>query len=179
MGYYGRGDYYRGDYYRGDLWGSIKKIGGKVLGAAASFVPGGGLVKGAVKTGIGLLAGKGAETITRGLLGGGQGGRTSPTTMPRIDILPGPGFIDPLSILPGGQPFAGVMGGNCNPGFHLDKRSRQKCVRNRTMNAANPKALRRAIRREKAFVALARRTLAGTGITIGRSKSFGGRKRKR
>ncbi len=35
---------------------------------------------------------------------------------------------------------------------------RSKCVRNRSMNPANARALRRALRREEQFVRLARRT---------------------
>jgi hypothetical protein len=36
----------------------------------------------------------------------------------------------------------------------------------RRMNVTNPKALRRAIRRQTGFVKLARRALKGTGYTI-------------
>jgi len=44
-------------------------------------------------------------------------------------------------------------------------------VKNRRMNPANPRALRRGIRREKAFIQLARHVLKGTGISVSR-KSF-------
>jgi len=40
--------------------------------------------------------------------------------------------------------------------------------RRKRMNVANPKALRRAIRRTDGFVKLARKTLKGTGFTIAR-----------
>jgi hypothetical protein len=45
-------------------------------------------------------------------------------------------------------------------------------VKNRSMNPGNARALRRGIRREQAFVALAKRALKGTGITVSR-RSFG------
>lgn len=40
-------------------------------------------------------------------------------------------------------------GGACPTGFHLDKRTRSKCVRNRRMNPLNGRAASRAIRRIK------------------------------
>lgn len=54
--------------------------------------------------------------------------------------------------------------------------------RRRRMNPANPKALKRAIRREQGFIKLARRTLKGTGYSISRrgiasKKGAFGRKR--
>lgn len=42
-----------------------------------------------------------------------------------------------------------MAGGACPVGFHLDKRSRTRCVRNRRMNPLNGKAATRAIRRIK------------------------------
>ncbi|HDZ44417.1 MAG TPA: hypothetical protein ENH80_10805 [Phycisphaerae bacterium] len=43
----------------------------------------------------------------------------------------------------------GVPGAACPTGFHLDKRSRSRCVRNRRMNPLNGRAASRAIRRIK------------------------------
>jgi len=40
-------------------------------------------------------------------------------------------------------------GGACPVGFHLDKRTRSRCVRNRRMNPLNGRAAMRAIRRIK------------------------------
>jgi hypothetical protein len=51
--------------------------------------------------------------------------------------------------------------------------------RRRRMNVANPKALRRAIRRTDGFVKLAKRTLKGTGLTIKRTGAPGARKKAR
>ncbi len=54
-----------------------------------------------------------------------------------------------------------VDGGLCAAGYHprKDKRLPFKCVRNRRMNIANPRALRRGIRRVKGFDKLARKSL--------------------
>jgi len=84
--------------------------------------------------------------------------------------------VHPTRILPGGQPFVTRQGGATRAGYHLDKKTGTYEVRNRSMNPANPRALRRAVRREQGFVALAKRVLRGTGITIGR-RSFGGKKK--
>jgi len=57
---------------------------------------------------------------------------------------------------------AGAMaGGVCPAGYHprKDRRLPFKCVRNRRMNIANPRALRRGIRRLKGFDKLARKTI--------------------
>lgn len=147
MGYYGMGDYYRsarGDYYRGD------PFLGALLGGAVRV--GGALVK----RGIQALAKRPISTavatapiiapIVRGAGGllpqGPAGG--SPIQIGKVGV-------NPSAILPGGKPF-------------LTYGSRSY----RRMNPANPKALRRAIRREQAFVKLARRALKGTGLTISR-----------
>ena len=46
-------------------------------------------------------------------------------------------------------PLAAQPGAACPAGFHLDKRSRSRCVRNRRMNPLNGRAATRAIRRIK------------------------------
>lgn len=62
--------------------------------------------------------------------------------------IPNPGVKGTIQrVLPGGS-----------TGYHKRRR----------MNVANPKALRRAIRRTDGFVKLARRTLKGTGFTVAR-----------
>jgi len=58
--------------------------------------------------------------------------------LPRIPGLPVP--------IPG---FGAAAGGACPAGFHLDKRTRSRCVRNRRMNPLNGRAAMRAIRRIK------------------------------
>ena len=64
--------------------------------------------------------------------------------LPRAPGLP-PGL--PVPVAPGG--FGAGAGGACPAGFHLDKRTRSRCVRNRRMNPLNGRAATRAIRRIK------------------------------
>lgn len=52
--------------------------------------------------------------------------------------------------------------GCCPVGYHLDKETGTRCVRNRRMNVANPRALRRSMRRVQGFEKLARRTISFT-----------------
>lgn len=61
-------------------------------------------------------------------------------------------------------PAAQAMAANgcCASGYHLDKRTGTKCVRNRRMNVANAKALRRSMRRVSGFEKLAKRTISFT-----------------
>lgn len=167
MPYY-LGDYYRGDYYRGDpgFFGNLLKGIGGLAGRLFGATP-----LGAVVRGVGSFA----------------GGQLPAPTRPGQGIgLPGPYRVSPTRILPGGQPFITKEGGACGQaGMHLNKsrvyaragaEKGTYCVKNRSMNPANPRALRRAVRREQAFVSLAKRVLRGTGITIGR-RSFASKRR--
>lgn len=86
----------------------------------------------------------------------GVAGQLMPGGIP----LPGGRALHPTRILPGGKPF--ITG----PG------------KRRRMNVANPKALKRAIRREQGFIKLARRTLKGTGYSISR-RGFAQKRRAR
>jgi len=56
---------------------------------------------------------------------------------------------------PGGQPV-------CPSGYHLAKDGSGRLVRNRRMNIANPRALRRAMRRVQGFEKMAKRTITFT-----------------
>jgi hypothetical protein len=162
VAYYLTGDYYRGDYYRkrGDP-GLFSAIGSVLKGAvsvAGGFLRGG--PTGALASGVSLFAPKQGLPAPRA--GGGL-------------TLPGGIGVHPTRILPGGEPFITRQGGATRSGYHLDKKTHSYEVRNRSMNPANPRALRRAVRREHSFVALAKRVLRGTGITIGR-RSFGSKR---
>jgi hypothetical protein len=161
MGYY-MGDYYRGDYYRGrgdpglfgTILGGIKKVAGAVLR----------------RTPVGMAIGAVSSILPQLPAPRSAGGGLN---------LPGPFRVSPTAIIPGGRPFLTREGGAVRSGYHLDKRTGTYEVRNRSMNPANPRALRRAIRREKGFVALARRVLRGTGMTISRKgMSRKGKRRK-
>lgn len=67
----------------------------------------------------------------------------------------------PMAFAPGGAP----PGGACPTGFHLAKDGSGRWVRNRRMNIANPRALRRAMRRVQGFEKLAKRTITFTRRT--------------
>lgn len=137
--------------------GKLKKIPGLGTGLslAASFIPGGGLVA----KGIGLagklgkakkIAGIGAGIA--GLVGAGAGG----AVLARRGMSSQAGFTDPFgqalgtpgatSAEPSG--FAGLFGGGAG--------GRR---RGRRMNPANIRALRRSIRRVKAFSKIARQSV--------------------
>lgn len=179
---YQSSNYAAGDYYQaGGIFGTIGGLVGKGLKAASSFLPGPiGGVAGAIG---GALAPPGpARRVPTPTFNGSQ--------LPQV---PTPGPVGAVQrFLPGGQtgmqavcPTAGGGGYHANKALVKyaralvrgadvqDPRSRPRvvnaCVRNRSMNPANPKALRRAIRRQGQFVALAKRTLRGTGYTIKRS----------
>ena len=159
-----RGDYLGGGYQRGDpglfgfLGSALKKVGG--------FVLGGGV----------------AGALGRRVLGGGSSGpvivngQMAPQ-LPPPGSIGGPAGFQEAQKVPGilgvGQRMipGGESGYVCPPGtrgYHLAKDGSGRMVKNRTMNVANPKALRRAIRREQGFVKLAQRSLKGTGYKIAR-----------
>jgi hypothetical protein len=155
---YYMGDYYRGDYYRGDPG---------ILGT---------LAKGALKLGGVLLGGPAGGAVgaaAAALIPGGP--KPKGSAIGTISI--GKKVIEPFSFLPGGRPLTREAGtGQGMSGYHLNKGRGKRgeppgsyYVRNRSMNPANPRALRRAVRRQSSFVALARRVLRGTGMTIKRS----------
>lgn len=152
MPYYLAGDYYRaGDYYAaGGIFGSIgKAVGGilKRVAPVAGLIPGLGPIAGTVaRVGGGLLAGAAAGRAIQGIL---------PTLGPDIPpgMIPERGIGGALErILPGG-----------GTGFRKNPR----------MNVANPKALRRALRRVAGFGKLARRARRD----IGRAASAVGARR--
>ncbi len=138
---------YRGDYlasYRGDP-GFFSFIGKAIKGAA-------GIVS---KLGIPGLSG------VAGVIGGAAGRR--------MPVLRGPPIMGGQAF-PGGRqllqvPVPGVKGRlqRLVPGGATGY---MPGPRRRRMNPANPKALRRAIRRQTSFIRLARRALKGSGYTI-------------
>lgn len=186
MGYY-RGDYYRGDYYRGDpgIFGSIgrglRKIGGAIARTAGSILPGP----------VGMLARAIAPPP-------GAGGRV--TFFPPEPSIPNPfgggnpGFFPPMG--GGGSQMPVVIdsrtGQLCTlKGTRLNKSTYitrgggtsrwpndiivhqrgTECVKTRRMNVANPRALRRAIRRTAGFVKLARRAHVKLQAFTGKARS--------
>lgn len=85
-------------------------------------------------------------------------------------LAPPPGTIGGAVSFPGGTtvsmagvlPSHAAMGAHAPSGFHLDKATRSRWVRNRRMNVANPRALRKAMRRVQGFEKLAKRTISFT-----------------
>ena len=146
-----------GDYktygYAGDpgwlssIWKAVKKPLLRVAGLAIGG-PIGGIIAGASAVGAISAA-------------------TRPAAPP---IAPPPGSIGGAVSFPGGTtvsvagvlPGHAAMGEHAPSGYHLDKATRSRWVRNRRMNVANPKALRKAMRRVQGFEKLAKRTIQFT-----------------
>lgn len=121
--------YYQGDYYRGDYY-----QGGLFSGIGKVL----GKVAGPIGKVVGsLIPGGGLVTTAAGFLSGG--GPKKPQATAATGGIPKPGIGGAISrLLPGGD-----------TGYY----------RRRRMNVANPKALRRAIRRAHGFAKLARKVL--------------------
>jgi len=147
-----------GDYktygYAGDpgflssLWGVVKKVAPTIIG---------GIVGGPLGVAIGAA-------------GSGGDARSKPKALPGV-----PGQVVGQVSFPGGTsiglglqaPQQAVLGpydpsrgtGMVPSGYHYAKDGSGRLVRNRRMNVANPKALRRAMRRASGFEKLAKRAI--------------------
>lgn len=170
MSYYQRpqGDYktygYAGDPgFLSSLWKGIKKIVPIVLGGAI-----GGPI-GAIVGGLG--GGKPAPPSQFPMVpqaGGGfpvGGSITMPggMTFSGQAMIPGRGRLPPFTATgPGVLPAGGRGGAMVPSGYHFAKDGSGRLVRNRRMNVANPRALRRSMRRVQGFEKLARRTISFT-----------------
>ena len=168
MSYYGQpmGDYktygYAGDPgFLSSLWKGVKKVYKWASGPS-------GVIAAAAGT-AGMLGGKMTPPIM------GERGQPPafgyPTSFPGVGIKPyaygGPWTrsqrdLGSARMLPGPstQP-----GGACPTGYHYAKDGSGRLVRNRRMNIANPRALRRAMRRVQGFEKLAKRTITFTRRT--------------
>lgn len=170
MSYYQRpmGDYktygYAGDPgFLSSLWKGIKKIAPTVLGGLI-----GGPV-GAVLTTVG-----GQQPVKQlprlpsipGTVGGAvtfPGGMQVSAGFAPGAMIPGRGRLPPFTATGPGVLAGGGRGGAMVPsGYHFAKDGSGKLVRNRRMNVANPRALRRSMRRVQGFEKLARRTISFT-----------------
>lgn len=99
---------------------------------------------------------------------GAVAGATTAVLAPGVPAPP-PGTIGGAITMPGGVklsaayvPHAAALGEHAPSGYHLDKATRSRWVRNRRMNVANPRALRKAMRRVQGFEKLAKRTISFT-----------------
>lgn len=168
MSYY-QGDYYQGDYYQGDhrqgdpFLGALIGMGAtwlgkKLLGKAAA--------KGAIATaGSAALVTGGAGVVTGGIVGAAAPwaltagkdifmslkGRMTGAGRPAMAGMPGcaPSICCPTGYHPNKQTSHAKATFGAEPGTI--------CVRNRAMNVANPRALRRGLRRVSGFGKLAAR----------------------
>jgi len=158
-----------GDYktygYAGDpgwlssLWKGIKKVAPAIIG---------GIIGGPVGAAIGAGAGGGGGggqlmKPTPGILGGAitfPGGTSIGMGYGPGGMVPGQGRLPPYTATgPGVLPMGGRGGTMMPSGYHYAKDGSGRLVRNRRMNVANPKALRRAMRRAQGFEKLAKRAI--------------------
>ena len=158
-----------GDYktygYAGDpgflssIWKVIKKVAPTVIGGLIGG-PAGAIVAGA--------AGSGPKTQQQpfqlpGVVGGAvsfPGGTSIGMGYQPGALIPGQGRLPPFTATgPGVMPGGGRGGAMVPSGYHFAKDGSGRLVRNRRMNVANPKALRRAMRRASGFEKLARRSI--------------------
>jgi len=159
MSYYGARA--QGDW--GDVWAGIKTIGQQVLGGAlANWATGWAGGQQPVET-LDPRAQKYGPIIQyKPTMPGGSPVGLGPQAFlpPRT---PGQGRLPPFTATgPGVLPGGGIQGYATPSGYHLAKDGSGKLVRNRRMNIANPRALRRAMRRVQGFEKLARRTISFT-----------------
>jgi hypothetical protein len=143
--------YLTGDYYRGDYY-QTRPMAGQL-----SLLT--GVVGGILKFGKRLRAARGAPP---GFGGPPAGFRAPPGVIPRFLAGTSPQAAAPSGAR--GHRYCGVTKSG----------KPRKCPR---MNPANPRALRRAVRRQHAFIGLAKRVLRGTGITISRHRQTFGKRR--
>lgn len=172
MSYYRGGRVY-GDYktygYAGDpgflssLWKGIKSVALPVLG---------GLIAGPLGAAAGTAVGAPKPRAPAFQIPGTVAGQISfPGGMAvsagyQPTMIPGRGRLPPFTATgPGVIPGGGRGGAVVPSGYHFAKDGSGKLVRNRRMNVANPRALRRSMRRVQGFEKLARRTITFTRRT--------------
>lgn len=158
-----------GDYktygYAGDpgflssLWKVVKKVALPVIG---------GMVGGPAGAVLGSMGGGGGKITPNlpaipGTIGGAisfPGGTSIGLGFGPGVIVPGQGRLPPYTATgPGVLPMGGRGGSLVPSGYHFAKDGSGRVVRNRRMNVANPRALRRAMRRASGFEKLAKRAI--------------------
>ena len=141
------------------IWKGIKGIAPSIIGSMV-----GGPV-GAVIGGLGGGAPKPQKRLPAppGTVGGSisfPGGTGVSVGWQPGALTPGQGRLPPFTASgPGVLPGGGRGGGMVPSGYHFAKDGSGRLVRNRRMNVANPRALRRAMRRAQGFEKLAKRAI--------------------
>lgn len=157
---YAAGDYYQGDYYQGDVLGIGKFLKGAVktvARVAGAVIPGPvGMIGRAIAGEPRVSFFPPEPSMANPLRMGGGGEMQGPVgTMLRNEFIPG-------CQLKGTRPnksgyYKQVVKGNPSQVVYIPPKS--VCVKTRRLNVANPRALRRAIRRAQGFSKLARRVM--------------------
>ena len=162
-----------GDYktygYAGDpgflssLWKGIKRLAPTIIGTAL-----GGPIGGMIAGGITAPKPSAPQFPMVPQVGGGFPVAGQVTFPGGISIsggamVPGRGRLPPFTATgPGVLPSGGRGGAMIPSGYHFAKDGSGRLVRNRRMNVANPRALRRSMRRVQGFEKLAKRTIQFT-----------------
>jgi len=168
MGYYKKhqGDYYRGDYYRGDLWDDI--VGG-LESAGSQLAQGaiGGAIARAGEWAFGATpaGGRRLAPAIDATAPSSTATALTPSTFGHLRLPPSVSPTIPaasVSVMPHALRSGRVASENTHTAFrHVDAWE----VRNRrVMNPLNPRALRRAIRRGRAFQKFAMKQLRLEGV---------------
>jgi len=170
MSYYRRpmGDYktygYAGDPgWLSSVWKGIKKVALPIIGGMLGG-PVGASLGTAVSASKPSFPGIKVTNYQPGAFAGQVGfpGGTS-ISAGFMPMQPGQGRLPPFTATGAGVlPAGGRTGLGVPSGWHFAKDGSGRLVRNRRMNVANPRALRRSMRRVQGFEKLARRTISFT-----------------
>ena len=170
MSYYGqaRGDYATHGYGQGDpgflsnLWKGVKSFALPALATAIGGPLAGAAVGGAMRARTPPIMAAPARPVPRrtGAFNLGPISARSTAFYPPVPQFAGAPVTTAHERMAAAS--AGMGAGCCPRGFHLSKDGSGRCVRNRRMNVANPRALRRSMRRVQGFEKLARRTISFT-----------------
>lgn len=176
MSYYMQGDFYgRGGYYRGDP-GFFSFLGG-VAKSAVGLIPGvgpmlsAGLSSLAKKPGSAIVKGAEASPAAAGMAH--AAGKMLGTAVRQHPVLTAAGAAGGL--LGAGAAAGALARGRMGKGAMAMPGMRRR----RRMNACNPRALRRAIRRAHAFERLAKKVIGFSSPRKPRGHMYFKRKRKR
>lgn len=198
--YYGQGDYYQGDGIFSAIGRGLKVAAGGLVGAVGGFIKGGpvGAAKGAITGVLTTAPGVIRQGITdETLAAGGSQSALTPELMAMhaaavargappmlmapggggLMLAPGMGLMTMRGYRPNKSTYAVRGGGTSRWGAAGMLRLIAKGtvpVKNRRMNVANPRALRRGLRRAAGFVKLARRA----HVRLAAFTSKGRRKKK-